>query len=384
MVDGDRDLRVLIIDDEPDTIHAQLLDLGTDLNITIREPDKVAEGDIENSVLILVDYRLDFWPGRDALTSVTLKPLDGLALAAVLRSHTATDHDRPVAIALHAANLDELAGGRGTQSREQVIARLHNLEWAFRKTSAGGPVPKSDQLRSLANAVHSLPENWSGAASDGAIRQALDLLKLPDDESWIAQARSDVEDCHPPIHELALATHGLAFLRWLLQRVLPYPTFLRSSEFLAQSLRVTPASLAQALTKGSADLIDRLESIRYKGVLGEFFGHRWWKAGIEHLLWDLTDGKPFDQSLLETAVQEQLSDKLEAAGLQHPVVCVDERLRISDRLVERGDAVEIQPDDWPSYAQLPWASLDLMRERPAIAALVVEEDRERVQPPAGT
>lgn len=378
--------RVVVVDDQPESVHSHLLELHESeiLDLLVRAPDEVFEEDLVGAKVVLVDYRIDDWPGRDELIPVSLKPLDGLALAAVLRSHFARLEEGTAAIALNAANLDELATASFAGAREEVIAHTHNLEWAFRKASGNGPgiVRKETQILSLAKAVNSLPTEWP-TDDQAALRQVTSkLLALPVDSSWAEQAWEDVEFCRPPIHEVAPTTHGLAFLRWLLHRILPYPCFLYSDVHLAHSLRVTPESLRRALSSSDGKLTDCLAEFQFEGILDGFLGHQWWKAGVEHLLWTLTEGEPFDRRLLARAVKNQLSSALVPVEQPHPVVCVDERLRISDSFHDRSNAVEIQPDDWPSYARAPWVPLELAQENRALGSLVVDEDRERLSPPA--
>src|SRR4051812_43823989 len=119
---------VLIVDDQPDSVAPLKLQAGVD-EFLIRYCHDVTADDLEDADLVLVDYRLDEWPERDNLDAIAVKPLNGLALASVLRTHALAHRSRPTAFALHAADLTELSAGVPTDAREQIIARLHNLEW---------------------------------------------------------------------------------------------------------------------------------------------------------------------------------------------------------------------------------------------------------------
>src|SRR2546422_7082713 len=97
---------------------------------------------------------------------------------------------------------------------------------------------------------------------------------------WSDQAWDDVESCHPPLHEMSERSHGLAFIRWLLHSVLPYPAFLYDTHRLAARLRVSPVTFRRTLERSRR--LDRvLAAYRYNGIVAGFLGQRWGKAGIE-------------------------------------------------------------------------------------------------------
>jgi hypothetical protein len=358
------------------------VELEAYLDVDVKEPGDVTKRDLERSSLILVDYHLAHWPGRQAVSELALKPKDGLALAAVLRSHRSTAERHGVAaFGLLSGKLGELAGGLPPVYRQHSIAHSHDLEWVFAKTAIPGQPSFSTQVLELARAVRRLPQEWP--REDVTLMKATvaRLMGLRKSEIWYARAWEDIEGCHPPFHELATATHGLAFLRWLLQRILPFPCFLIANSHLAARLRVTPASLTRALAEDSK-LRARLKPVRYSGVLAAFAGGRWWRAGVEGLLWKITKRRPFDRSTLTAAVQ-RLSGRLEPVALDDPVVCIDDRYTPHEELSELKDAVEIQPDDWPPYADHAWVRLKDMRDNTWAQGLVVARDRDRVEAEEG-
>ena len=190
-------------------------------------------------------------------------------------------------------------------------------------------------------------------------------------------AQEDVEACHPPVHELRNASHGLVFLRWLLQLILPYPCFLWGAHHLAARLRVTYESLSNALSEDN-DLNGLLEDIRYKGILSDFLGPRWWRSGAEALVWDLTDGDPFDVRRLPSILASKTSAALQTTDFMQPVVCVGRNHVPLSALSSIEDAVRIQPDDWPPYADQAWTTIELANQYPSLGALVISEDKDRL------
>jgi hypothetical protein len=170
----------------------------------------------------------------------------------------------------------------------------------------------------------------------------------------------------------------MAFIRWLLHQVLPYPSFLWEDRYLAARLYVKVESLRQVL---ESDKKARrvLAPLQYAGVLTGFIGERWWRAGVEHMLWDWTDGNPFDAAIVREAVRTHLSKSLELLDFKRPVVCVDpQSFRPTDEAIDVISAVEIKPDDWPAYAEQAWVSVDSTQDE-GIAALVVPQDRNRIE-----
>jgi hypothetical protein len=369
---------VLAIDD--DELTGTELSLRASAEVVTRLPDEVTVGDLRRANVVLIDYQIDDWPGRDNTVAITLKPANGVALAAVLRSQAEGRSGRTWntrrAFAIHSGKLHELAGGLPAPSREHAIARTLNLEWAFSKAHSTHNPPLRVQVESLARAVKRLPVKWP-EEPEKAVAAVQRLLSAPSSkERWRERAFDDVAACQPPVHAWANATKGMAVIRWLLHQVLPYPTFLWDERYLAARLHVTADSLRKALSAQKKTQRAFAES-EYSGVLDAFLGKRWWRAGIEHLLWQWTDGNPFNGAALQKAVRTRVSKSLDAVDLSRPVVCVDDRsFRPTDHFVDAANAVEVKPDDWPSFAEQPWLPA-ATKGTEKVSALVVAQDRER-------
>lgn len=371
-----RPLQILIVDDEPDEQRA-VFRLGPEAGASfeVLPPEEVDEDALNDADLVLVDYIIDKWPARAAASQIALRPENGIALAAVLREQ-ANSPDRATGFAIHTGQPDKL-WLTPAQPRRHLIARAYNLEWVFLKS-------EPDFVRQatiLAAAIRSLPSSWPGDDYSKAMGLAYDLMGLrpqyADQTSlnWIAPALTEVEDCRPPLTELSERNHGLVFLRWLLQRILPYPCFLLDTHRLAARLRVSHASLQHALTQGLAEF---LSPCRYQGVLAGFLGERWWRAGLEDRLWDLTGGASIPAVVLRNKLSEVAAVELAPSVNDSPIVCVDENYRPLPEACSADSVVRIQPDDWPLYASQAWTTVDLAREHPRLRALVAAEDREQV------
>jgi len=364
---------ILIVDDEADQERSALDQWKAAAHFTVLHPQDVTHDDIWEADVVLVDYRIEYWPQRDNIGTLSLQPQDGLALAAILRAH-ARSAPSPTAFALRSAHLNELFRPLPPESRLHILARALNLEWVFSKSSSSGMVEMVHQVVTLASAIRNLPPTWPLDNLDETRRLVEQFMAIPEDASWAGQAWQDVEACHPPIHELVEQSHGLAFLRWLLHRILPYPCFLWDTYRLAARLRVTHASLRSALDSNFSSL---LEPCRYKGALIDFLGLRWWRCGIEAFIWELTEGEPFDPQRIRGLLAQRTGILLEPTISLQPLVCVDENYQPLSEACDPAEAVRIQPDDWPPYAEPAWTTLKLAREHPRLKALVLEQDREQ-------
>jgi hypothetical protein len=370
---------VLIIDDKSDDERVRVGALDRQVDASVQHPQDVTEYDLRSADLVLVDYKLDYWPERDNASSISLKPQNGLALAAVLREQARANEPaaHPIAFGLRSAHLDKLSGDLPPESREHALARAHNLEWVFPKTETSWNIPVDEQIVSLAQAVQQLPPEWPQDDPERTSAIVGRLLALELEAPWAQTAQEEVEECHPPLHDLSRASHGLAVLRWLLHSILPYPCFLWDAHHLAARLRVTCESLSKALSEDN-DLARLLQPFRYEGILTGFLGSRWWRCGVEALVWELTDGDPFDIRRIPSALASNTSVDLQPSEYIQPVVCVDHNHVPLPTLFGIEDAVRIQPDDWPPYADQAWTTIALANEHPSLGALVISQDRHRL------
>lgn len=363
---------VLLIDDELEDVrgHARNLCDTTLVSARALPPEDVTPDDLTCASVVLVDYKLDNWPERDRCDArIARKPPDGLAVAATLRQHL-SDHSSPTAFGLLTARMGQVAGQLPADYRNHAVAAAYNLEWVFEKKDAR----LYDQIQSLANAMAQLPQKWSSDSdgqSPGGLMRYLGIDKGEEDADVLTR---DVEKCLPPVHALSEWSHGLAVVRWLLHRILPYPCFLWDMNYLACRLRVQSEDLDEALKPGT-ELHGEMSRCEYCGNLKDFLGTRWWRSRVELLLWEKTDGQSFDARAVREVVSALAGRELPPTSSAHPVVCLDER-GLPAGLVDITESVRLQPDDWPPYADQAWTSIELAQQSPALRALVLEEDRE--------
>jgi hypothetical protein len=386
-VGGARQPLVVIIDDEDQGSFAELIrDLGVEA--VALSPDDLDRQLLTRATTVVLDQYLDVWPGRDrSRLPLTLKVPDGLGLAAVLRSHVEGSGVKtpplqvPVAFVLRTGELNRLGAGLPRAAREHLLARQYNLEWVFSKGQEALPNLPSPARRiaALARATSTLPVHWGPDSHD----PGLAWLGLPT-TTWTEDARWQIEQCRPPQHVVAERTAGLAWLRWFLQRILPFPTFLLDRTHLAVALGLSVTSVDDVISFGSP-LSARLDEVRYRGPLSDFLGDRWWRAGVSHLVEELLEiteqnGRGRIQAVAAGAANLH-GHYIDAITVEDPVVGVNSDYTTLSVPLSAASAVRLQPDDWPPYADDAWAARDALSGEdadPELLALVVSTDRWRI------
>lgn len=361
----------MLVDDEPElsasVLSAQLNDRG------IVKADVFAPGDLthellEKASLVLVDYQLENWPGRAEQRELALMPPNGLALSGVLREYCT---DGATAIALLSNQLTILFGGLSPENRRHVLARVTSLEWVFGKTDED----RVRQIEILASGMQRIRELTANGALNAADALLTDEQKLLADDAW----ESAVDRCLPPVNELAELTHGTAFARWFLQRVLPYPTFLVDINHVASRLQITVASLEKALSQKN-DLNFALGKIEYLGVFSEFLGRRWHKSFLEDWLWMITGKRSFDSEAVEEAVRKSSGGlAVPTPARPDPVIVVGANYESTAEFAPRERCIAIFPDDWPAYADRAYADLDEVKQDATLRNLVMHDERWRLE-----
>jgi hypothetical protein len=357
---------ILVVDDKIEDARLKIELFDATVKVEPRVPADVTKGDLQAAAVVLVDLFLTDWTQGQAGLPIAQIPEDGLALIAVLRSHCDPGWP-PTAFALHSGQVNQIGGQLPRTTRMHLVARANNLDWVFSKLQAENVQPIQQQVAALAKAVAALPAQWPPRSQEDSRKRVGKLLGLRRLAAWTDRAWESVQACRPPIHDLATVTHGLSFVRWLLHTILPYPTFLWDDRYVAARLRVTPASFRAELERhGKAWNV--LKPALYTGVLSDFLGRRWWRVGIEDLLWEATKAESFGSDSIAKFTRS-LSRRLVPVGHRQPVVALDEELAPLDELVSLSDVAQIFPDGWPQYADPAWATKDRIADEAGLRAL---------------
>lgn len=364
---------LLFIDDVIEDVESLARLCQRQVDVLQRSFDDVDETDLDQADLILIDFNLKDWASKDRAPEVTLRPADGLAVVEILRSYyRSTKSDRPVALAVLSGDLASLTHPFPPSRREHMVADLAKVDWAFQKGKSTKVL--SSQLISLAEAVQQLPKSWPRDSNSDKDKVLHNLLAIPQAD-WNQVAAGDVSRCFPPIRELSTWSHGIAFLRWMLQRVLPYPAFLLDDAQVALRIGISIKSFCAAM-ENNRRFKRWLHPALYSGVLSQFRGRRWWKAGIDALLWELSQQKPFSKNDMGAAIMK-IAPEAVLLKQTNPVACVNIDYEVV-KIAEAAQCVRLRPDDWPLFADSAWAERKLVIADQSLL-MAVEDFDERTE-----
>jgi hypothetical protein len=299
---------------------------------------------------------------------------DGRALTEVIRSVIGSRSPRPL-YTIFSGKLDEAAPGP-YEGRLHVFARDLNADWVGRKQD-GRTFP--DQLVMLCEALRILRTETPPTAE--SIHQFYSrLFGLKGSEPWVEDALEDVDRFQPPVQQLFRERDEPAFLRWLTRTVLPYPSYFIDASELAIKLRLDPGAYAKELSDEGQPLGASLAVARYRGVLADFLGPRWWRVAANDWLWTITNGRPYEPGVLKENVLRVAETELPCLDIPDPVLLRDEWGRLSpDRLTaDASECVRFQPEDWPAIVAWPWMLVEEARRDPVLRALVLPQDEYRL------
>jgi hypothetical protein len=238
--------------------------------------------------------------------------------------------------------------------REFQLAPALDVEWIQHK----GEDKAKTRIEQLARA--------SVAAQEAADKNGISLvdieslLVLPKDAAWTERAQEELRSARPPVSQkdeevTELVCGPSQFIRWMCHRALPFPGMLLSDLYAAWALGFSIEAFRSitALSASTPWLRD-LASAQYAGPLNQFIGRRWWRAGIDHLLWtlDQESSKQQDRSkALSTLVPNADAGKLRSSST-HVVTWTPKFTENEIASIE--DAVQLHPPGWPAEALDPW------------------------------
>ncbi|MFI8524883.1 hypothetical protein ACIGB8_10570 [Promicromonospora sukumoe] len=369
---------ILIVDDMPErhTLAVEAAGVQGE-NVVVRHPLDLEEEDLFDVDLVCVDeYLGDEWASvvRDRADGlVALRNEDGLAVAAALRSRARLNDDegRPgFGVALLTAALADLAAGLPEPHQEPLTAAQHDLEWVFRfNEGASTNLPRMIELARAARSLINGPAKFGDDSGAG-------WLELPESD-WESTAAAQIDDCRPPAHDLSFSTRGRSYLRWMTQRILPYPTFLLDALYASNLLGISRDSFVEL---ADSESLSRLGA-QYVGPLSDTFaGPRWWRAGLQQFLLDCGSSQWEPTPVRAEAVRNYTGLDLTSLESQQAVITYSYGGFVTSSDASAEDAVRIQIDGWPVYADDPWALLSDVGEDVDLRRLVAFDDRARLGP----
>lgn len=380
--------RVLYVDDNLETGRATLSDLKpreldtvSDVDC-LKNPETIAE-QLKGAEIVLMDYELHELRGGEETTEPAL---DGLELlerfrAAIRQTQTGGNH--PPILVIFTAKFNELAELFDCVPVAAVVARVAKVDWVFEKGGKHSTSDKRlvDRIQELLDSYEQVRIDWPSDVT--AVEEKLkDLLGLQRNgqASWSSVAFEQFRDTRPPIQSLRHRGGGVTLLRWLLQVALPFPSCFVDEAWVAVKLGVTPDSLRKRLElTPESELARELNDRVYNGLISEFCGRRYWRAGINELAWSICQGNSAGSPKVTKKLLKMASGNLEFLDIRNPVlvICPDDYMQHGD-VSELDDAVQIQTDYWPPDVELPWVRKADIRQDSEISALVINKDKERL------
>jgi len=123
----------------------------------------------------------------------------------------------------------------------------------------------------------------------------------------------------------------------------------------------------------NSPLVDLLSPCRYRGPLSDFDGPRWWRDGIEQLLWDTTEGESAEpEAVFRALAALNCAANLEKTTVVRPVATLDHLLNRESEFASRDEVVPLHLDDWPSYAEPAYARKETIENHPEMRMYAVE------------
>ena len=370
--------KVVYIDDNIEAAHYLQNAFSNFCSIDLRNDPEWAEKfdrEAANADVIVMDWNLDsVFEGKTAF------PRDGKALNEVIRSMRRKNNQHPL-YTIFSGALDEVADPGRYSSRPHSLAQLLDADWVGDKNK-GEDFRR--QLLMLSSALWHLRENpWVPATTP--IQQYWgSLFAIGSNAAWSTEALTEIERYQPPIQHLCDdegERDEPAFLRWLTRLVFPYPTFLLDTYEVAVRLRLHPEDLAKLVAHESTLFSRALAPVQYGGILAGFQGRRWWRAGLDEWLWEITSGNPFDLGVLKAGLVRVTGEELKLLDQRDPVLIRDEFGRpFEEHLVgDASEAIRIQPPDWPASISWPWTLISEARKDPVLKLIILPDDSYRLE-----
>ena len=371
------EIKILYVDDNLETGRSTLSNTG--LQFAERTPHELRKDSAVLEALRGIDFVLMDYDFHEEGTASSA-PIDGIELLERLRAAIRTPQQAGSPIPLltiYTGKYDKLVEELNCPSAPYLVARRANVDWVFEK----GKARKGTEITTchLKSILSGFELNFEQHGTDDE-NLLFSFLALPGDLPWAGLAREQVRDARPPIQTMRSGVDRATLMRWLLQVALPIPGCFVSLEWAAVRLRISPEKLTAAVQENAESNFSKsLNECRYEGVLANFYPIRYWKAGIDHLIWRLTQGRSTLNTDVRNNLTEEIGTSIPPLNEEAPVLLVSpDSFEQTGEIVDLKDAVQIQPDLWPPEVELPWVKISDVKNDRELRLIVVNEDRERL------
>jgi hypothetical protein len=330
---------------------------------------------VDRASLILLDHK--FW---DQPPPLSLRASDGASFVAHLRSWARINRKQLAPVVIFTNEQEAFANeipsvgasapiGGSFLGREYQLAPTLDLEWIQYKQDDRA----TDRISALARAFIAASE--AGGPDGASIVDIENLLRMPTEPVWTDLAREELHGARAPVNHKAGGamepTRGPSqIVRWLCHRALPFPGLLFSDLYAAWAIGLSLASFrALAAADLRTDWLVEFRRCEYKGPLDQFLGRRWWRAGIDQLVWQLDE-----EAERKGGRKQAFTDLAPSVEIDEPrprssyVVCWTEDFREGD-IVPIDQAVQLHPPGWPAEALEPWVSKEEVARDPILTAM---------------
>jgi hypothetical protein len=314
---------ILYIDDDLATGRPRLEATGLDL---FREKscqdvfdDRSISEALQDTKIVLMDYGLH----DDGASSSA--PLDGLELLERFRARIRRHHDQGASAPLLTIYTNQISRLAAEHDECPVVpymlARRANVDWVFEKQApSDGEDAFGRQLEEMLRAF-----DLEIASSGGEVeRQLATFLGLPEPSDWSELALEQLLDMRPPVQkDLSRPGARVALLRWLLQVALPFPGCFVSLDSIAVRFRlpprICPPRSLETPSRSLPRLLDRSPLSRTPFC---FFPTRYWKAGIDYIVWRMTEGRSPANPTVRQTIAERSGKSFHLIEVADPVLVV--------------------------------------------------------------
>ena len=352
---------------------------GTDLDFVERRPDELGKDSAVLAALhgihvVLMDYDLH---EEDAASSA---PIDGIELLERFRAAIRTLKEAKNVIPLltiYTGKYDKLVKELNCPSAPYLVARRANVDWVFEKgTTRKGTEITTWRLKSI---LSGFKFDFSQYGTNDE-KTLISFLGLPKDSPWAELAVEQIRDARPPIQTMRSGLDRATLMRWLLQVALPIPGCFVSLEWAAARLHIPPLKLAAAVQERTESNFSKLlDECKYKGELADFHPVRYWKAGIDHLIWKLTQGRSILNTKVSKILAEAIGDEIPRLDEEAPVLLVSPKtFEQTGEITDLKNAVQIQPDLWPAGVDFPWIKISELKNDRELQEIVINVDRNSI------
>jgi hypothetical protein len=335
---------------------------------------------IGKACLIVLDQKF-----FEAPISISLDAQDGASFVSHLRSWSRSTNQPLAPIVMFTNDPDVFSNeipavGPAIPINGSFIGREHRLaptldvEWIQFKDGEGA----TDNLRDLAQAFLEIKE---AVGDDGVSLYELgNILEIPSDAVWSEQADEGLQNARPPVNQTEDSTTDSArgasqVIRWLCHKALPYPGLFLSDYYAAWALGLSLEDFQSlADLERSTDWLKELDQAEYIGPLNEFMGRRWWRPGIDQLVWLLdeaaTTAGTRKAALASLVPNFEVGESKPSSS--HVVICNEDLLVVQIGTID--DAIQVHPPGWPAESLEPWMMRAEVQVDPVLRAMADPND----------